>query len=166
MKLAMTLHIQGLDKFVIGELSSQLQEPLSLLTKIPSEAMLFIGHDSFVYHQGVDQHAWQTFVQITLLPSLKSLQTQIIECLIRYLKPHTIHVHFQFQYVDATEFISVIQPDYPLFVTETNSVDVVVPPEEDSKEIYHGNIFADKEELLHALDKGQSSTASTKKKKA
>jgi hypothetical protein len=165
MKAAMIIDIQGLDKFVIADISLQLQKPLSLLTKLDSKDIFFLGHDSFLYHQGVDQHAWHSIIHITLSLSLKPLQAQIIDLIEAHLKAHTIHMHFRFSFTNVEDLVSITQSDYPDFVTESNSVDVM-PSDESEAEIYHGDIFADKADQLNAIDPSDPPLEKSKKKKA
>jgi phosphoribosylamine-glycine ligase len=113
----------------------------------------------------VDQHAWHSIIHITLSLSLKPLQTQIIDLIESHLKAHTIHMHFRFSYTKDEDLVTIAQSDYPDFVTESNTVDVI-PPDESEAEIYHGNIFADKADQLNAIDPSDPPLGKSKKKKA
>lgn len=156
----MIIEIFGLDPYVVARLSQALHQPLVQLTKVAEEDVFFSAHEAILYHQGVDQNAWHTWIKIYLDPQFANKQEAIVHLLHKHLLDQTVHIHVQFIYVSTSQKIHLIQKDYPLFVTEKNTVEIQ-EPELPQQDIYHGNAFAGKEE---ALDQLVSSNAKRKKK--
>lgn len=165
----MHIEIFGLDKYVVSTLSRTLQKPIIQLTKIDENSLFFSVHETLLFHAGVDQNAWHTFVKISMPENLIQMQEGLRTIFMKALKEHTIHIHFEFILQKSSLITTVIQDDYPLFVNESNEVTIEQELDEEasepSQEIYHGNIFAGKETELEKLDQ-DNATAKSKKKKA
>ncbi|MGA0097412.1 MAG: hypothetical protein ACO3H6_02400 [Bacilli bacterium] len=162
----MVIEIFGLDKYVVASLSRELQPSILKLTQLKPSQLYFAVHETLIFHNGVDQNAWHTMVKVQLEPGQTQHQTALIQLLTKALKPHTIHVHLEFYVQPTHQSTHLIQEDYPLFVSETNQVNLDLPDEEDSKEIYHGNMFAGKERDLEKLDQSKPLPTTKKKKVA
>jgi hypothetical protein len=147
----MLIEIFGLDPYVIAKLSKQLHHPLVKLTNIDDKTLFFSAHETMLFHHGVDQNAWHTLIRIHLPTALRPHQQAIMSLFQKMLQEQTVHLQFQFNYLDVTTTPTIFQADYPLFVTEKNQVAIapeasIETDEEDTQqEIYHGNVFADKE---------------------
>lgn len=163
----MHIEIFGLDKYVVANLSLELQKPIINLTKIDENDLFFSVHETLTFHVGVDQNAWHTRIKITMPELLWVHQASLRSLLTKALQQHTIHLHFEFILQKPEHTYSHIQKDYPLFVSESNQVTIDKDENQevgDDTEIYHGNIFAGKESDLENLDNSEA-TLKTKKKK-
>jgi hypothetical protein len=161
----MLIEIFGLDHYVIARLSRQLHHPIIKLTNLDVKDLFFSSHETMLFHHGVDQNAWHTLVLIHLPQALKNHQEALMKMIQAALLEHTVHLHFQFIYVEASQQYRLMQDSYPDFVSEKNQVEVQVQSEEEpslKQEIYHGNVFAGKEE---ALEKVEPNIKRVKKKK-
>ena len=161
----MVIEIFGLDKYVVASLSRELQPSILKLIQLEPSQLYFAVHETLIFHDGVDQNAWHTMVKVQLESAQVHHQAALVKLLTQALKPHTIHVHLEFYVQPASQSTHLLNEDYPLFVSETNQVNFDLPDEEERKEIYHGNIFAGKENDLEKLDQTKPSSL-TKKKKA
>lgn len=151
----MLIEIFGLDHYVIARLSRQLHQPIIKLTNLDVKDLFFSSHETMLFHHGVDQNAWHTHVLIHLSQSLKSYQEALMKMIQAALLEHTVHLHVQFIYLEANQQYRLMQESYPDFVSEKNQVEVEIEPEEAqplTQEIYHGNVFAGKEEALEKVD--------------
>jgi hypothetical protein len=159
----MLIEIFGLDPYVISNISKYLHTPLLQLTKIDEKDLFFSAHETILFHRGVDQNAWHTLIRIHLSNTLVQHQEKIANLFKQVLSDHTVHWRIQFIYLNHEHQFKLIQKDYPEFVTEKNQV-TIEPDFEDApaKEIFHGNAFEGKEEVLEKLDK--TTPKPTKKK--
>ena len=163
----MHIEIFGLDKYVVATLSRELQKPIIQLTKIEENSLFFSVHETLLFHAGVDQNAWHTFIKISMPESLVHAQEGLRSIFLKAVKDHTIHIHFEFILQKPNTVFTEIQKDYPLFVNETNEVAIEQENEEENDEnveIYHGNIFAGKESELEKLNRDVLPPKSKKKK--
>jgi hypothetical protein len=164
----MHIEIFGLDKYVVATLSRELQKPIVQLTKMDENSLFFSVHETLLFHAGVDQNAWHTFIKISMPETLAHVQEGLRAMFIKALKDNTIHIHFEFILQKPNSVSTFIQKDYPLFVNETNEVAIEQEVEEEETdkniEIYHGNIFAGKETELEKLNREVTSSKTKKKK--
>ncbi len=163
----MHIEIFGLDKYVVSTLSHDLHKPIIQLTKIDENNLFFSVHETLLFHAGVDQNAWHTYIKISMPESLFPFQEALRTLITAALKDQTIHIHFEFILQKANTIFTYIQNGYPMFVSESNQVKIDSNVEDEAidkkSEIYHGNIFAGKESELDKLE--QSLPAKSKKKK-
>ncbi|MEY3431917.1 MAG: hypothetical protein RIS53_815 [Bacillota bacterium] len=163
----MHIEIFGLDKYVVANLSRELQKPIIQLTKIDENNLFFSVHETLLFHAGVDQNAWHTFIKISMPDTLAPFQEGLRSIINKALKDQTIHIHYEFVLQNVNSVFTFIQKNYPLFVNESNQIKAQQIEEdetEDKVEIYHGNIFAGKETELDKLNQ-QVIASKTKKKK-
>lgn len=161
----MYIEIFGLDKYVVATLSRELQPAILRLTQLEPSQLYFAVHETLIFQNGVDQNAWHTIVKIQLEPSLTSKQEALVTLIKDALQTHTIHVHIEIYVQPINASMHIFQAQYPLFVTESNQVRIDQEDvDDDGPEIFHGNVFAGKEEALEKLAKDTSAPA--KKKKA
>jgi hypothetical protein len=149
----MHIEIFGLDKYVVATLSEQLHLPLIKLTKANENELLFSVFESMIFHRGVDQNAWHTVIRIFLLEPDMKFQDQIKVLFIDALKDQTIHLHFEFYPQLKQNIHHVIKNDYPLFVSESNTVKIEEELEPLAQEIFQGNVFEGKEKNLETINK-------------
>ena len=166
----MHIEIFGLDKYVVSTLSRDLQKPIVQLTKIDENNLFFSVHETLLFHAGVDQNAWHTFIKISMPENLVSFQEGLMKMISKALQDQTIHIHFEFILQKMNAVFTSIQNNYPRFVTDNNQVKVDEKADDEEvnekAEIYHGNIFAGKESELEKLEKEVTSAKSKKKKVA
>ncbi len=164
----MHIEIFGLDKYVVAKLSRELQKPIIQLTKIEENSLFFSVHETLLFHAGVDQNAWHTFIKISMPESLVPFQEGLKSIMNKALKDQTIHIHYEFILQNPNSVFTFIQKDYPLFVRESNEVKIQQKTEDEETvenvEIYHGNIFEGKQTELDKLDQEVSTLKSKKKK--
>jgi hypothetical protein len=146
----MHIEIFGLDKYVVATLSEQLHLPLIKLTKVNEKDLFFSVFESMIFHRGVDQNAWHTVIRIFLVETDMKYQEELKALFIGALKDQTIHLHFEFYPQLKQNIHHVIREDYPLFVSESNAVNIE-EVEPTPQEIFHGNVFEGKEKELDSM---------------
>jgi hypothetical protein len=147
----MNIVIQGLDRYVVERLSQAITIPLSRLTSTAITDIFFLANETIVYHQGVDQTSWWSFITIHLTPELQRFQQGIIDLFKEALQGQTIHMHFTWVYQPSLHITTVLDHDYPTFVTNTNQVEVSSTTSTMEKDIYHGNAFSGYEDDLNTI---------------
>jgi hypothetical protein len=148
----MNIVIQGLDRYVVEKLSALLTLPLSRLTTIPTTDIFFLASETIVYHHGVDQTTWWSFITIYLTADQARFQQAMIDLFKQALRGQTIHYQFTWMYRTAEQVTSIIDQDYPPFMTESNQVKVEETSIHPDQEIYLGNAFSGYEDNLNKLD--------------
>jgi len=146
----MHIEIFGLDKYVVATLSEQLHLPLIKLTKVNEKDLFFSVFESMIFHRGVDQNAWHTVIRIFLVETDMKYQEELKALFVEALKDQTIHLHFEFYPQLKQNIHHVIREDYPLFVSESNAVNIE-EVEPTPQEIFHGNVFEGKEKELDLI---------------
>jgi hypothetical protein len=146
----MHIEIFGLDKYVVATLSEQLHLPLIKLTKVNEKDLFFSVFESMIFHRGVDQNAWHTVIRIFLVETDMKYQEELKALFVEALKDQTIHLHFEFYPQLKQNIHHVIREDYPLFVSESNAVNIE-EVEPTPQEIFHGNVFEGKEKELDSM---------------
>jgi hypothetical protein len=146
----MHIEIFGLDKYVVATLSEQLHLPLIKLTKVNEKDLFFSVFESMIFHRGVDQNAWHTVIRIFLVETDMKYQEELKALFVEALKDQTIHLHFEFYPQLKQNIHHVIREDYPLFVSESNAVNIE-EVEPTPQEIFHGNVFEGKEKDLDSI---------------
>jgi hypothetical protein len=146
----MHIEIFGLDKYVVATLSEQLHLPLIKLTKVNEKDLFFSVFESMIFHRGVDQNAWHTVIRIFLVETDMKYQEELKALFVEALKDQTIHLHFEFYPQLKQNIHHVIREDYPLFVSESNAVNIE-EVEPTPQEIFHGNVFEGKEKELDSI---------------
>jgi len=146
----MHIEIFGLDKYVVATLSEQLHLPLIKLTKVNEKDLFFSVFESMIFHRGVDQNAWHTVIRIFLIETDMKYQEELKALFVEALKDQTIHLHFEFYPQLKQNIHHVIREDYPLFVSESNAVNIE-EVEPTPQEIFHGNVFEGKEKELDSM---------------
>ena len=146
----MHIEIFGLDKYVVATLSEQLHLPLIKLTKVNEKDLFFSVFESMIFHRGVDQNAWHTVIRIFLVETDMKYQEELKALFVEALKDQTIHLHFEFYPQLKQNIHHVIREDYPLFVSESNAVNIE-EVEPTPQEIFNGNVFEGKEKELDSI---------------
>jgi hypothetical protein len=147
----MNIVIQGLDRYVVERLSQAITLPLSQLTSTAITDIYFLASETIVYHQGVDQTSWWSFITIHLTPELQRFQQGIIDLFKAALQGQTIHMQFTWVYQPSHHTTTILDHDYPTFVTNTNQVQVSSSNTTVEKDIYHGNVFSGYEDDLNKI---------------
>lgn len=154
-----SISISGLDLYIVGHLSKSLLKTLSAAFHTAEELISFRGTEAVIFHEGIDQNAWETLVQIQVPQTVKFSEAEVAKILYQGLKEHTIHIHVSFSYYAPDHRHSFVSKDYPRFITESNVVEAGASTHEPTEEIYTGDIFTGVQEQL---DKGQTKSQEKK----
>ena len=139
----------GQDIFLGSEIEKGMLKPLAKLYEVSEDEIIVSAHDSFIYHDGVEQTSYHLLVRVEA-PSMYSVFEKLIaKYLLKYLKLYAIHIRIYFIYFSSDHYYEEINDEYPLFLKENNIIEAQDSSfEEEDEEIYHGNIFEEFDKAL------------------
>lgn len=126
------ISIRGLDQFVVGHYSKKHGEQLAQLFEVAPEEIDFYAPYGTIFHEGVEQTSWNTYVCVECPGAYASIEDKIAKYLISTLSEFSIHLKIYFRYSEDRVYEHK-NPDYPLHITESNIV-----AEEEYDEEYEG----------------------------
>ena len=145
-----TITIYGLDQFVVGRLSRELTPLVAKLYEATEDDVIFIAPQAMVFHNGTEQTSWDILIEVHAPKKVSVLQSQMAELLLYGIGEVAIHKTVQFFYYSQDDRKSLINKDYPRFITEENIVsmedeydDEELEEGEEADQIYTGDIFKD-----------------------
>jgi hypothetical protein len=136
----MIIESYGIDPFVAQAASKALQPLLATLPITQNPPPLWLAHEPMMFHHGVDQHAWIVLIKITLSYQEKGVEIPLQDHVLHVLEGHVIHVQFMFQYIEDAQNRLIVNPSYPLTITEKNEV-VLETKHDTDTDIFLGNAF-------------------------
>lgn len=144
------ISIYGLDQFVVGRLSRELSENLADMYETSEDNFTFIANDDTVFHKGVEQTSWDTYVTVKANARYSIIEDIVASFLLNQLSYYSINVTINFEYTDDTHTHQRINKEYPRFITDENIVNVDEGMDEEGddeeisdEELYDGDIFQD-----------------------
>ena len=145
-----TITIYGLDQFVVGRLSRQLTPLVAKLYEVSEDDVVFIAPQVMVFHNGTEQTSWDILIEVHAPMKISVLQKQMAELLLYGIGEVAIHKTIQFFYYSQDHRQTLINKDYPRFITDENIVntedeyyDEDLEEGEEADQIYTGDIFKD-----------------------
>ena len=142
-----TINIYGLDQFVVGELSQRISKDIAKIYEMDEDEIHFISSNNMVFHNGEEQTSWRVFVEVNAPKKVEVLQGQICNLLAHYISEVAIHLEIIFKYYSVDHYYKHLNPDYPLFLEDKNTVTFSEEYSEDMEEgegddqIYTEDIF-------------------------
>ena len=140
-----TIRVYGLDAYAVGHYSKDHTENLAQLFETKEENICFVASDEYVFHKGVEQTSWQALVTVIAPEKYEIIEDKVATYLLKTLTEFSIHVQIIFEYFHGHHEHEFTNKDYPRFIRDENLVNV---EEDDSDEIYDGNIFEGMEKKL------------------
>ena len=145
------ISIYGLDQFVVGRLSRELSENLADMYETSEDNFTFIANDDTVFHKGVEQTSWDTYVTVKANSRYSIIEDIVANFLLTQLSFYSINVTISFEYDDGAHTHQRINKEYPRFITDENIVNVEDEFEDEygddeqapGEEIFDGDIFQD-----------------------
>lgn len=144
-----TVIFYGLDQFVVGRLSRELNKNLAKLYEVKEEEIVFIAPQNMVFQNGVEQTSWDLIVHIHAPKRTALVQEEVAHFLMNAIGEVAIHKTIEFYYYAPENRYQKINEEYPRFISEDNLVDTEQEYDEDMEEgedddqIYTGDIFKD-----------------------
>ena len=142
-----TINIYGLDQFVVGELSQRISKDIAKIYEMDEDEIHFISSNNMVFHNGEEQTSWRVFVEVNAPKKVEVLQEQICNLLAHYISEVAIHLEVVFKYYSVDHYYKHLNPDYPLYLEDKNTVTFEEEFSEDMEEgegedqIYTEDIF-------------------------
>lgn len=144
-----TVIFYGLDQFVVGRLSRELNKNLAKLYEVKEEEIVFIAPQNMVFQNGVEQTSWDLIVHVHAPKKTALVQEEVAHFLMNAIGEVAIHKTIEFYYYAPENRYQKINEEYPRFISEDNLVDTEQEYDEDMEEgedddqIYTGDIFKD-----------------------
>ena len=140
--------VYGLDQFVVGRLSRELSANLADMFETTEDNFAFIASDAMVFHKGVEQTSWDTYVMVKAPKKYTVLEDIVAHFLLEQLSYYSINVTIDFEYTDESHLHQRINKEYPRFITEENVVNVEEYDDDGEEapgadELFDGDIFQD-----------------------
>ena len=143
-----TIIFYGLDQFVVGRLSRELNANIAKLYEMKEEDINFVAPNDLVFHNGVEQTSWNIIVHIHAPKRSALVQDEVAKYLLEAIGDVAIHKTIEFYYYHEENRYEKIHDSYPRYITDENLVNTDVEYDEDIEEgeeddqIYTGDIFA------------------------
>lgn len=160
-----TLSIIGVDPYLVKQISKELTPKLSELYEVSPDKIDFYAPECLYIHDGVEQNTWNVLVKVNATLRLKVLEDQAVLLIKEYMKNTCINLAIEFYYYSEDSRYEFIDPSYPRFMTESNSVNLDYEEDgcdddecdcdhdhEHDEEPYLGNIFADFDKKMNGED--------------
>ena len=145
-----TITFYGLDQFVVGRLSRELTPLIAKLYEVSEDDVTFIAPQVMVFHNGTEQTSWDILMEVHAPKQVAAVQSQMAELLLHGIGEVAIHKTVQFFYYSQELRQTLINSDYPRFITEENLVNTEdeyygedLEEGEEEDQIYTGDIFKD-----------------------
>lgn len=142
------IYVYGLDQFLVGDLSKEVTPLLAKLFEVEEDDINFIATNNMVFHNGVEQTSWRTLIKVEAPEETEKVQKQASELLLHCLDEIAIHVEVIFTYYCRHDNFLKLNPDYPKYLTEENTVNIEdseynedMQEGEGDDQIYTGDIF-------------------------
>ena len=116
-----TIHIYGLDHFVVGQYSREHTPNIAQLLEPPEEEVSFLSSDSVLLHNGVEQISWNALVVVHAPHRYEAFEAVVAEYFLKTLSPFAIHVSVEFEYFHDHSHYESINPNYPRFIAASTS---------------------------------------------
>lgn len=141
-----TVSLLGGDQYLAPEIVSGIQTKLADLYETDPEEIVFYAPDSFLIFNGVEQTSYQLNVVVEAPRRLAVTEKSVAQYLLKSLQDYAVHIHVLFRYFDPEHEYAFVNPDYPRFMTASNSLkfdadDEPAETESDMEEPYLGNAF-------------------------
>lgn len=151
-----TVSILGVDVYLALKASKEMTPHLSELYEVPMDQINFYAPESLIIHNGVEQNERNILVRVHAPRKFKALQKNCAQIIYEFLKDICVHCSVEFFYYDEENRFEFVNNEYPLFMTESNSVEIVEDENDDEEseknpeeEPYLGNIFEDFEKRMN-----------------
>ena len=157
------VNFYGVDPYLLRGVSKDLTEKIANLCEVKKEDVLFMSSDGLLCNDGVEQDDWYALIYVDLPSQLEPLEKKFVDLLKNHLDKVTLHFEVIFRYYHLHSRYLSINKDYPIFVTERNSVYTEIDEsssyetsgesghehhEHSDEEIYIGNAFEGFEEKI------------------
>lgn len=133
---------KGMDPFLAFEFDKKVSKKIAKLLKINDNDVNVIALESMIIHDGVDQSSMHLMVEVEFEKKYDKYEEEIFKIIKDVSKEFTIHLHVYFKYLEKEHCYENLDHQYPLYLDETNTVDVEeTEVEDESINIYDGNAF-------------------------
>ncbi len=134
----------GQDIYLASRIEKGMLSSLAKLYEVHEDEIIVSAQESFLYHDGVEQTSYQILVRVEAEKKYEPLEKNVAKYLLKYMQEYAIHTRLYFLYFESSHYYERIHPDYPLYLSETNLVNLEDDEDyEDNEEIYEGDIFKD-----------------------
>lgn len=128
------ISLLGMDQYYAIDVTKKLHHELINIYGCKDEELLFFAPQSFLIHNGIEQTSFVLEVRIDAPEIYKDKELRVKDYLTSALQDISIHFHFLFNYFRPHHEYLVKNEDYPLYMTEENTVKASVQEEENDED--------------------------------
>ena len=141
----------GMDIYQAEALTKKLHKPLVEAFSCSDEELNFYAPSSLIIHDGVEQTAYRLEVIVRAPYEYQDREKEVVDVLLKFLDEIAVHQHIVFNYFDEDHEYIHVQEEYPIYMTETNTVKAEthehdedeMTEEEVYDEPYYGDIISE-----------------------
>ena len=144
-----TISILGLDQFLVGDYSREITHKLADAYEIEENEIVFYAPQAFIFHKGYDQSSYNVIVKVDAEKKFQVFERIVFSLIKETLSKYVVHLTVQFNYFESQTVHSYKNPDYPVFMDDSNVVyEEYEDDDVEESEVYDGNIFENLDELI------------------
>ncbi len=116
------ISLLGMDMYQAIDFSRKLHDPLVKAFGCSDDDLNFYAPSSFLIHNGTEQTSFWIEVRVIASDEYRHCQERVSEILVKALDDVSVHQHIIFSYFDEDSEVIHTDPDYPLYMTDSNTV--------------------------------------------
>ena len=143
------LVIYGLDQYIVGRLSRELNNHLAEIYNVDADDITFVAPNNMVFHNGVEQTSWDIKIEVHAPASARIFQEEVAYYLLNVIGDIAINKTVDFYYFNDDDHYTKINHEYPRFLTVDNIEEEEYEYSEEldegegEDELYTENMFKD-----------------------
>lgn len=155
-----TITLKGMDIYLAIAQNKKFHNKIAEIYDVNPEEIEFFATEGFVIHNGIEQTSFRLNIEVEAPEEFEDedLEIKVKDALIEGLKDVAIHFHIVFRYFNPSHEYMSIDEDYPLYMTDSNTVKAIDPEAEhdheheeeieDGEEPYMDDIIAEFDEYV------------------
>lgn len=130
------IKILGMDSYEAIRYTKKLQKKLADLYQVTESEIEFYAADGFIIHDGFEQTNFRLNIEIQAPEQFEDIENEVKDLIAETLREENIaiHFHFLFTYFDPSHEYLLTDDDYPLYMTDKNTVKAETEEEVDTEE--------------------------------
>lgn len=129
-----TIKIYGIDPYLLTGISKDMSKKIADLYEISKDEINFLAPECLYVHDGVEQNTWNVLVEVHAPKKVEVLEKDAYKIIEQYIKSVAINIECVFYYFSSDNYHKTLNPDYPRFMKENNSVYIEEDEEYDDDE--------------------------------
>lgn len=128
------ISLLGMDHYNAIEVTKKLHDGLVSIYGCDDDELLFFAPESFLIHNGIEQTSFMLHIKVEAPEDYIDKEEEVKNFLSNSLTETAIHFHISFQYFAPEHEYLVTNEDYPLYMTDNNTVKATLNKEDYEEE--------------------------------